>query len=371
MNLTTTNRPSETIQEPPVPVTDEASRDAGSSRHAAASGERRPPMEILDFLAIARRRWLVLVGVPVLAAVITLGYLLLTPTVWTATATVNAPALVGGQFGTQYTGSQAVNQFVAQFQAVAVGPSIAKQVSDKTSVPSGRIKNGLTVGQVGASSVMTIMYVDSKKADVAPVVTNVATDTLKVLFDQQVTLAEAQVTATGKSVDDADAAISAWEAKSGVVSPDDVYRGKLTQLGNLQQQQISMQANGNAAGVAAVKAQIASLQTSLKTFGPLLAEYRSLTTTRDAAAASLTNAKQQVELARAQASAADPAQVVYIGGVHDAGKSDEVISKLLPITAAGVFLGVILVAILEMLAASRRRNAVRQPSAASTTTSAG
>lgn len=324
------------------------------AQRGARPGE---PMELLDFLRVAKRRWYVLVGVPLLAALLAFGYVLLAPTVWTATATVSAPALVGGEFGTQYTGSQAVNQYVAQFQAVASGPAVRRAVAEQTGVKPAEISEGLTIAQVGASTVMTITFEDGVSDNVEPVIAGVANTTLDMLFGQQVVLATSLVKGASESLTGAASAIEKWEADNSIVSPGDVYREKLSQISNLEQQAVTLQANGNSAGAAAAKARAATVQGELKSFGPLLATYDALVSTRDAAAASQSQAQQTLQNAKAQQMAADPAAVVFTGRVHDSGKADEITAMVLPVTAAGIFLGVVLVVALEMIAASRRRSA--------------
>ncbi|MEK8106142.1 hypothetical protein NKG94_14965 [Micromonospora sp. M12] len=59
---------------------------------------------------------------PVLATGAAATMVLLAPQQFSGTAYVAAPALVGGAAGTQYTGTQAANQFVAAFGAAVTSP---------------------------------------------------------------------------------------------------------------------------------------------------------------------------------------------------------------------------------------------------------
>jgi uncharacterized protein involved in exopolysaccharide biosynthesis len=321
-------------------------------------------VEIIDFLRLSRRRVLVLVGVPVLAAAAATAMVVTASDTFSATATVSAPALVGGAAGNQYTGSQAVNQFVAAFQATAQGPTVRQSVSDATHVPGSDIAKNLSVSQIGASSVMTLTYTSQNRTSVEPVLTALTRQTLQQMFGSQVTLAEGQISAAKEDLTTANAAIVEWEQKNGMVAPEQIYQARIDQINSLLQQQTALQANGKSAGAAAVGASIATARGELAKFAPKLAEYQILAATRDAATAGLTQAQQNLVTARSQSEAADPAKVAFISGEHPVGEGPSLLSTVLPITGAGVFVAVVLVAILELAAASRRSRAAADESAA-------
>lgn len=335
-------------------------RARGKRHHGGRKSARNEPVEVIDFLATARRHWLLLLGVPVLAAALTIGYVLLTPVVWTATATVSAPALVGGQFGAQYSGSQAINQYVAQFQSIATGPTVRKEVTRTVKIAPSDMVDGLSVDPVGASSMMTITYESTDLTTVEPVIKEVASSTLDMLFGQQVSLAEAVVSNAMTAVNDATAAIAKWEATQGIIAPEDVYRERLAQMSSLEEQAVMLTIQGNTAGAAAARSGAAAIKTDLKRFAPLLGEYRSLVSARDAAASSLSSAQQALQSAQAQRLAADPAKVVFTTDVAAADRMDTLFRLVPPITGAGVFLAVVLVMIIEMATASRRGSGRRR-----------
>jgi uncharacterized protein involved in exopolysaccharide biosynthesis len=316
-------------------------------------------VEIVDYLRIARRRVWVLVGIPLAAAIATTLLVVLSPAQYTATATVSAPALVGGAAGNQYNGSQAVNQFVSAFQSTAQGPTVRQNVSDATHVATGKISSGLTVSQVGASSAMTLTYQSTNRKEIVPVLTGVVQQTLGSMFGSQVTLAQAQMTAAKADIASASAAIVAWEQKNNLVDPDQIYSSRIQQIQSLQAQQASLQANGKPTGSAEISAEIASLKAGLVKFAPLLAEYDGLTAARDAATTALNNAADSLSSARSQLGAADPSKVAYISGEHPVNDGSELLTKVVPVTGAAIFAAVALVTILELLARSRGTSETR------------
>lgn len=327
-------------------------------------------MEITDYLAVARRRWLLLVGVPLLAGAIAAAVLLTAPPTYTATATVNAPALVGGANG-QYTGSQAVTQFVSAFESTAVSGPVDRNVFASTKVGAGALTDNLTVAQVGGSSAVTVTYVSPTKGQAVPVVKSVASATLGQMFDSQVTLAQSRADAALKQVSQANAAITAWGAKNGMVDPNRVYQSQLERLNSLQQSQASFKAQGNAAAASALSGSITDVSNTLKTFGPKIAEYSNLTAARDSATSDLTSARQSLAQSATQKTAADPARVVDVGSESASNRTDELVSVGVPVVGAGLFLALALIAVLELLRSNRvARRRESEIAAASSATAA-
>lgn len=316
-------------------------------------------MEIIEYLRIARGRKWVLLGVPILAAAATSGIVLSTPPTYSATSTISPAALVGGAAGNQYNGSQAVSQYVAAFQATALGPAVTHAVSSATKVPAGEIDDGLDVQPVGASSAMKITYTDTKSKNIEPVLTEVTRQTLKAMFGSQVDLAQGQVDSATAEISSAADSILAWEKKSGIVDPDRIYQSKIDQISNMTTQQLTLAANGNTAGAAATAATLATARANLAGFGPLLAQYHALTARQDAAHAALTQALQSLQQAKAQLGAADPSKVTFIGAERPADNTSILLMTVLPVTAASVFAAIAIVAMLELLS---RNGAVRRPS---------
>ena len=88
-------------------------------------------MDIIDYTTIARRRLRLLVGVPLVVALIVLGVTFLSAPEFKSTATVGATTLVGGPENS-FNGPQGPNQFTAAFAAMAGMPEVARKVSDST-----------------------------------------------------------------------------------------------------------------------------------------------------------------------------------------------------------------------------------------------
>ncbi|MCG5462400.1 Wzz/FepE/Etk N-terminal domain-containing protein [Micromonospora sp. NPDC053740] len=322
-------------------------------------------MEIVDYLRVARRRLWVLVGVPVLAAGAAAAIVLLAPQQFSGTAYVAAPALVGGAAGTQYTGTQAANQFVAAFGAAVTSPRVLADVGADTGVPPERLRDGLAITQVGASSQLEVTYTAGDRATVAPVLTATTTRALAFLFSSQVGIATGEVEAANADVTAATKAIGEWEKANKVSQPDRIYQATLGELTSLRQQQLSMQAVGNGRGVDAATAAITAAQKKLDELGPKLPDYQALLAQRDAATNALSQAREGLQAARAQAQAADPKQVTSIGETHEVSRMTELVRTVLPVGGAGLLLGVLLVGVLELL--SRGRAAARPVAPAAST----
>ena len=306
-------------------------------------------METVDYLRVARRRLWILVGLPVLAAVVATGVVLLTPAKYAATAYVAAPALVGGVAAQQYTGTQAANQFVAAFAAAATSPKVIDQVATDTGVDRDRLREGVEVEQVGASSQLTLTWTADDRGTVTPVVEAMTARALTFLFASQVDVATQQVAAAEADVTAATTSISDWEKENDVSQPDKLYQATLSEQSSLRQQELSLAAVGNTRGAGEAAKSLAEGQKRLDDLGPKLPGYEALLAQRDAATSALAEARQGLQAARAQAGAADPAEVTSVGAVTSPSRAGALLRTVPPVAGAGLLIAVLLVVLLEVL----------------------
>ena len=306
-------------------------------------------METVDYLRVARKRIWILAGLPVLAAVVATGVVLLTPQRYAVTAYVAAPALVGGVAAQQYTGSQGANQFVAAFAAAATSPRVVEQVAADTGVPADDLRDGVTVKQVGASSQLTLTYTGSDKNTAAPVARAMTGRALTFLFASQVGVATQQVAAAEADVTAATKSISDWEAANKVSQPDKLFQATLSEQSSLRQQEMSMSAVGNTQGANAAADALEEGQKRLDDLGPKLPGYQALIAQRDAATQALAEARQGLQAARAQVGAADPAEVTSVGAVGSPSKLSALLRTVPPVAGAGLLIAVLVVVLREVL----------------------
>lgn len=309
-------------------------------------------MEIIDYIKAARRRLWLIILLPLLSAAVAAGILFVQPVQYTATATVNPPALVGG-LSSQYTGAQGVNQFVAQFQATASSPVIRDKVEALTGADAADVNNNLSVTQVLASSSVAVSYTSPKKNEVSPVVEAASSLTLKALFSSQVDDAKARQDGARKALADTNAAIDAFTAKYKMADPQKAYEAQLSRVNALIQQQATLQAAGNPVGAAAMAAPIATAKASLDGFVPILAQYNVLQANRSSAAVNVNEADTAAAQAEVQLAAADPSKVVFVGTPQEVDRITPMVQTALAVAAAAFVLSLLLVFLLEVIARSR------------------
>jgi capsular polysaccharide biosynthesis protein len=317
-------------------------------------------METVDYLRVARKRIWILAGLPALAAVIATGVVLLTPQRYAVTAYVAAPALVGGVAAQQYTGTQAANQFVAAFAAAATSPKVVEEVAQVTGVPADDIRDGVTVKQVGASSQLTLTYSGTDRDSAVPVAQAMTGRALAFLFASQVGVATQQVTAAEADVTAATEKISDWETANKVSQPDKLFQATLSEQSSLRQQEMSMAAVGNTRGANAAAAALDEGQKRLDDLGPKLPGYQALIAQRDAATGALAEARQGLQAARAQAGAANAADVASVGGVTASSKLSALVRTVPPVAGAGLLIAVLIIVLQEVL---RPRGRAEAPAA--------
>ncbi|MBV8305163.1 MAG: hypothetical protein JOZ04_13200 [Acidimicrobiia bacterium] len=143
-------------------------------------------MELRDYFDILKRRKKILIAVPLIAFLLVAGLILIKPKQYQATATVAAPALVGGASANQYSGANGPKAFVANFTAAVTAPPVVDQVSQETGVPKTRVKSGVSASEIGTSSLMQVAYSTPKKKEAFNVAQAAASDTIVYLFKTQV-----------------------------------------------------------------------------------------------------------------------------------------------------------------------------------------
>ena len=307
-------------------------------------------MEISDYLRIIWRRLWILILVPLLAGGAVAALVLREPTKYDATATVAAPAVVGGPTANQYSGSTGPKTFVSNFVAAITSPRIVNQVAKETSVLPRNVRDGLSAVPIGDSALIDVTYTTSRQEQAVPVARAAASDTIKFLFQTQVTLAKKQQAEAQKAVDDANAKLQGFYKSTGLVLPERSYDIKAQQLSSLEQRQLDAQASGNLTAASAIGQAITSRRAELSRLAPQVATYQALIDRRTQAQGRLNLVQQSVEGAVAQFNAADPAQVVTLNQAKPVSRVSELARKAVPAAGAGLFLAVGLVVLLEVLA---------------------
>ena len=318
-------------------------------------------MEISDYLRIIRRRFWILVLVPLLAGGAVAFLVLGAPTRYDATATVAAPAVVGGQSTNQYSGSTGLKAFVSNFAASITSPRIVNQVAKETSVLPRNVRDGLTVTPIGDSSLIEVTYTTTRREKAVPVAQAAASDTIKFLFQTQVTLARQTLTEAQKAVDKANADLQKFYKSTGLVLPQESYNIKQQEISSLQQRELDARASGNITAADAVSEAIKARQAELARLAPQVATYQSLVNRQNQAENRLNLAQQSAEAAVAQFRAADPASAITLNQAKPVSRIGSFVRKVGPAVGAGLFLAVGLVVLLEVIDRRPQRDRQRDP----------
>jgi capsular polysaccharide biosynthesis protein len=325
-------------------------------------------METASYLRMFRRRLWILFLVPLLAVGVVVAWELKQPPTYRATATVAAPAAVGGSNTNQYSGPNAPRAFVADFTGVVTSSLIVNQVVEKTGAAPEAIKDGLAVSQIGSSSLVELTYSSTEQDQIKPVVNEAAAATIRFLFQTQVTLAQKNVAEARKAVDHANAALANFYKETGQVLPDEAYRIAAQQVADMQREQASARASGESSKASALQSAIDARKAEVAKLAPQVATYQGLTERRNQALGRLNVLEEGLERANAQYSAADPSTIVVIGEVQRTSRLSGLIRKAAPALGAGLFLAVGIVLILQLFSgrsydehAAHRASMARSP----------
>lgn len=314
-------------------------------------------MEISDYLGILRRRLWIVLAVPLLAGLVVAALVFAQAQKYTAVATVAAPALVGGSASNQYSGANGPKAFVANFSAAVTSPVIVNRISKQVGVNSSTILSGLGVAPLGDSSLLRVSYTTTKKKTAAPVAKAAASETIRFLFETQVTLAQQTADAAKQALTQADTDLAKFQADNGLgPTPDRDYTIKAQEISNLQQQQLQNQAAGNVGAAEQLGAAVRAKQVELAALAPKVSTYLGLVERKNTASNQLGTLQQSADQAAAQFRAADPDSVVSLSQTKRISRASDLVQKVAPAIGAGLFLAVGLVLLLELL--SRRPKSV-------------
>jgi capsular polysaccharide biosynthesis protein len=317
-------------------------------------------VEIIDYLRVLRMRLAVLIGLPLLSvAGVAVGVFVVEPHHYTVTATVAAPALVGGATYHQYAGANADKAFVYNFISSATSDVVLQQVADQVHLSKKEIRSGLTASESGQqSSLIQLTYTTSDRKMAAPVITAVASDTLRYLFSSQLQLAQAPVTQAQAALTSNQLALAAIRKQAGVAEPDQTLNVLQGELASEQETQAVQRADGNATTAANLAPSVAALQNSISVLTPEAAAYTKLLNQQTVDEATLRQDQGTLQQAQSQYGAANPADGVVVVGNTGNSKILTIFGKDIVLAFGGALtLALVLIAILEIFTRGNKAQA--------------
>ena len=294
-------------------------------------------MEIKDYVIAIRRRFMLVVALPLLAIVATAGLLLLQSARFQATAVVVVPALSAKGYSTS-----AVTQYFSTYKDVLISKPVIDQLSKQTGLTSAQLVPNLSATTVSASSnIVNVTFIGANKAQAPKVAALAAHLSLDALVAPQLSLAQAAlVTAQGEQSAASDA-LAQFTKQTGLLSPDVDYRLKVAELSQLTVQLEQARIAADAARVNALGPLITQRQQALTTLSAQLLAYQQINDGYKAAVASVTHAQQQVDGVKALiTSNGSPSAVTVSAG--------EKVSRL-PIVVKGAGISGVVALVLALL----------------------
>ncbi len=310
-------------------------------------------MEIADYLRVARRSLLVLLVVPLAAALLAGVVTVKSPPMYQATATVDLPL---GDGKSPYSGSHGQVLYLDDFRNAVTSDPVITDVAKKTGVPGKKLSSNLQVRQVGSSSVMTISYTANNKSVPAAVVEATATATLdrilQTQFDAANSAKEAAIAARQPSLEH-----QAHLTKlTGGVAPDHAIRSLHREIASLKRQQHNLQARGvSPSTLVAVEQQLNQTQAQIVAYAPIAVEYQAVKTELNAANQVVNKQSQAVEAITVLQQAAKTPSAVIVTPAKRKPRLPTLISSTVAAAAAGAFLALGIIAVMELLARRRRQ----------------
>lgn len=311
-------------------------------------------MEIIDYLRLLKGRLVLLIGIPLLAAVVMAGVSYsLEPQTYRAQATV---AVAPGQGRIP----REVDQTIENYLAAATTLPILEQVSESTGVTVGRLRRGLSLRRLGESSFIEVSFVSQDPQDPPKVVRAVGHATVAFLFERQLHEAHERVAETQRTYEAVEAKIQDLVGQAGGValSLPELYKQRQSELSALNVSRANAAARGDGSAVANLDKIIAQRAQELRSLQPLALEYNRLAAEREVALDNRGTAEQAL-LATEQQLDPDGEFGVVAATETAVAVPLPIVRRTVAAGGTGLFIGIGLVALLE-LAAARRRQPHRQ-----------
>lgn len=314
-------------------------------------------MEIRDYLR-SIRRWLWLpIALPLVAAALTGVLLERQPSQYQANATVIVPAVSAKGFSTS-----AASQYVATFKDVLISQPIVDKVSKATGVPTKELVNGLSASTVSTSSnIIHVVFLGLKGENTTQVVRVATIDTLDAVAQPQLIQAQNSVSAAQGQLAQANAAITQWEATTGLILPQQQFTTQQAELNQLVLQLAQAHLANDTARATALQTVITQRQAQLTTLATQVTQYTDLSDARQSALGVRDKAAQDITDAEALLSADHNASTVQVQNVGRVPKLGNTIKFAGIAFAVALILALAFILLLELMRAGRPQTAAASP----------
>jgi capsular polysaccharide biosynthesis protein len=315
-------------------------------------------MEIRDYLrAIRRVLWLV-IAVPIVAGLLTGGFMELQPSVYEADATVVVPAIsaVGSS-------ASAATQYVAGFKDVLVSQPVLADVSQKYRIPVGDLAAGLSASTTTASSNIIHVVLQMKRngnENLVGAVHEATVDSLNAIALPRSAQALSAQTNAQTLLTNADNNITNFDGQYGTVAPLQLYvtaqQVLTTEIANLARVQST---TGNAKEEAGINILITQYTKNLAQYGLEVEKYQQFANAKAAAVSAYDHATQQVVDAQALIAADANPSAVTTSGVVRLSKLSNTIKFAGIAFALGLLMMLGLILVLELMRSGKTSPAVK------------
>lgn len=313
-------------------------------------------MEIGDYLNLVRKRIRLFVLIPVLAALaVSLLVLARAEDRYVTAATVSTSS-VSSIAGSQFSGGQGNRLLLETFSAAAGTRTVLEEVAGKTGVPLAALEQAgaVSVTPIGDSSLLRVTARMPQADQSAAVARTVSSEAVKFLLEPQIRLAVKSGEQAQRTVDETAGQLAELGKATGLALGIPDYEMKSRAVTALREELLRARAAGQTTLAASVQAQLDTQSAELAALVPRMAEFQTLSELNKQALARLNTARTTEEQARALQASADAGDLVTLGDTAKAEIGPVLLRRALGGLGAGVFLALLIVALLEFLGRTDR-----------------
>jgi hypothetical protein len=313
-------------------------------------------VQIMNWLRRGRLQLALLVLVPALAMAAAYPLAAESAPVYRVAATVVITPPAGA------SGGVALSQAVDGFESALLSDAVVTEAAEKTGVAPGEVRDSVDSRRLGASNVVEVVYEGAERAEVGALLRAQTQSAMSLLFQGDLTAAEEQRKSALTGLKNANAAMAKVVKETGVVSPNDAYRAKVGEIGQLGVALAQARSRGD--WTDPLRAAQEKAQADLAKLGAVLPKFSQPEFQLTRAQQTLADAEERVAQTSSRLQASQDPTAIRVGESTIESGSVQTLRTVIAAGVIGLLVAIALIALLQFLRPGRENRMDNEPAAA-------